>query len=152
MDYKKTLGVIKKHIENKEYDLSYFEDGYTLCRGWLEEDLKRGLRALPEMFNPDMALAIVVNPNTGEILGMGSLPDFDPNNYKEYGTSVLNRNLPIWSSYEPGSTFKVVTMSSAVEEGVIDIFNDHFYDAGKVNVDGSVLKCWKSGGHILYNY
>ena len=44
-------------------------------------------------------------------------------------------------------TFKVVTMSSAVEEGVIDIFNDHFYDAGKVNVDGSVLKCWKSGGH-----
>lgn len=49
MDYKKTLGVIKKHIENKEYDLSYFEDGYTLCRGWLEEDLKRGLRALPEM-------------------------------------------------------------------------------------------------------
>ena len=89
----------------------------------------------------------IVNPNTGEILGMGSLPDFDPNNYKEYGTSVLNRNLPIWSSYEPGSTFKVVTMSSAVEEGVIDIFNDHFYDAGKVNVDGSVLKCWKSGGH-----
>ena len=44
-------------------------------------------------------------------------------------------------------TFKVVTMSSAVEEGVIDIFNDHFYDAGKVNVDGSALKCWKSGGH-----
>ena len=44
-------------------------------------------------------------------------------------------------------TFKVVTMSSAVEEGVIDIFNDHFYDAGKVHVDGSVLKCWKSGGH-----
>ena len=39
---------------------------------------------------------------------MGSLPDFDPNNYKEYGTSVLNRNLPIWSSYEPGSTFKNV--------------------------------------------
>ena len=37
------------------------------------------------------------------------------------------------------STFKVVTMSSAVEEGVIDIFNDHFYDAGKVNVVGSVL-------------
>ena len=44
-------------------------------------------------------------------------------------------------------TFKVVTMASAVEEKVIDIFNDHFYDAGKVNVDGSVLKCWKAGGH-----
>ena len=66
------------------------------------------LKNISDMFNPDMALAIVVNPNTGEILGMGSLPDFDPNNYKEYGTSVLNRNLPIWSSYEPGSTFKNV--------------------------------------------
>ena len=113
----------------------------------IQKSIERELKNISDMFNPDMALAIVVNPNTGEILGMGSLPDFDPNNYKEYGTSVLNRNLPIWSSYEPGSTFKVVTMSSAVEEGVIDIFNDHFYDAGKVNVDGSVLKCWKSGGH-----
>ena len=44
-------------------------------------------------------------------------------------------------------TFKIVTMASAVEEGVVDIFNDHFYDSGKVNVDGSVLKCWKAGGH-----
>ena len=113
----------------------------------IQKSIERELKNISDMFNPDMALAIVVNPNSGEILGMGSLPDFDPNNYKEYGTSVLNRNLPIWSSYEPGSTFKVVTMSSAVEEGVIDIFNDHFYDAGKVNVDGSVLKCWKSGGH-----
>lgn len=113
----------------------------------IQKSIERELKNISDMFNPDMALAIVVNPNTGEILGMGSLPDFDPNNYKEYGTSVLNRNLPIWSSYEPGSTFKVVTMSSAVEEGVIDIFNDHFYDTGKVNVDGSVLKCWKSGGH-----
>ena len=113
----------------------------------IQKSIERELKNISDMFNPDMALAIVVNPNTGEILGMGSLPDFDPNNYKEYGTSVLNRNLPIWSSYEPGSTFKVVTMSSAVEEGVIDIFNDHFYDAGKVNVDGSILKCWKSGGH-----
>ena len=38
-------------------------------------------------------------------------------------------------------------MASAVEEKVVDIFNDHFYDSGKVNVDGSVLKCWKSEGH-----
>lgn len=44
-------------------------------------------------------------------------------------------------------TFKISTMASAVEEKVIDIFNDHFYDSGKVNVDGSILKCWKAGGH-----
>ena len=45
------------------------------------------------------------------------------------------------------ATFKIVTMASAVEEKVVDIFKDHFYDTGKVKVDGSTLKCWKSGGH-----
>lgn len=113
----------------------------------IQKSIERELDNIEEMFNPDMALAIVVNPNNGEVLGMSSTPSYDPNKYKEYGTSVLSRNLPIWSSYEPGSTFKIMTMASAVEENVIDIFNDHFYDAGKVNVDGSVLKCWKSGGH-----
>jgi len=113
----------------------------------IQKSIERELKNIQDMFSPDMALAIAVDPNTGEILGMGSSPDFDPNKYKEYGTNVLNRNLPIWDAYEPGSTFKIVTMASSVEEKVIDIFNDHFYDSGKVNVDGSVLKCWKSGGH-----
>ncbi len=45
------------------------------------------------------------------------------------------------------STFKIMTMATAVNEKVIDIYNDHFYDSGKVNVDGSIIKCWKSGGH-----
>lgn len=44
-------------------------------------------------------------------------------------------------------TFKVVTMASAVEEKVVDLENDTFYDTGSVNVDGSVLRCWKAGGH-----
>ena len=113
----------------------------------IQKSLEREMDNIFDMFSPDMALAVVVSPKTGEILGMASLPDFDPNNYKNYSTEVLNRNLPIWSSYEPGSTFKIVTMASAVNEKVIDIFNDRFYDSGKVNVDGSILKCWKSKGH-----
>ena len=113
----------------------------------IQKSLEREMNNINSMFNPDMALAIVVNPKTGEILGMSSSPSYDPNNYKNYSEEVLNRNLPIFSSYEPGSTFKVVTMATAVEEKVIDIFNEHFYDSGKVNVDGSVLKCWKSAGH-----
>lgn len=113
----------------------------------IQKSIERELDNIVDMFEPEMALAIVVNPKTGEILGMGSTPDFDPNNYKNYDSSVLSRNLPIWSSYEPGSTFKIMTMASSVEEKVIDIFKDHFYDSGKVNVDGSILKCWKAGGH-----
>ncbi len=38
-------------------------------------------------------------------------------------------------------------MASAVEEKVVDLENDTFYDTGSVNVDGSVLRCWKAGGH-----
>ena len=65
----------------------------------------------------------------------------------KYLRNIINIFLFYFANHQMVGTFKVVTMSSAVEEGVIDIFNDHFYDAGKVNVDGSVLKCWKSGGH-----
>ena len=45
------------------------------------------------------------------------------------------------------STFKIITMSSAVEEKVIDIYNDHFYDSGSVHINGTRIGCWKSGGH-----
>lgn len=44
-------------------------------------------------------------------------------------------------------TIKIVTMATAVEEKVINIEKDTFYDSGNVNVDGSILRCWKAGGH-----
>ena len=113
----------------------------------IQESLEREMKNISSMFNPDMALGIVVNPKNGEVLAISSYPDYDPNNYKNYSQEVLSRNLPIWASFEPGSTFKIMTMAAAVEEGVVDIYNEHFYDSGKVNVDGSTLRCWKSGGH-----
>lgn len=113
----------------------------------IQKSLERELDNIVDMFTPENALAIVMNPKNGEILGMASRPDYDPNNYQKYSNEVLSRNLPIWSSYEPGSTFKIVTMASAVEEKIVDLDKDHFYDSGSVKVDGSVLKCWKAGGH-----
>ena len=109
--------------------------------------LERELNNVSSTLKPDNSLAIVVDPNTLEILAMSSRPTFNPNNYKLFSTEVLNRNLPIWMTYEPGSTFKIITMSSAVEEKVIDIFNDHFYDSGSVHINGTRIGCWKSGGH-----
>lgn len=113
----------------------------------IQKSIERELDNIVDMFSPDMALAVVMNPKTGEILGMGARPDYNPNTYQKYSQEVLSRNLPVWSSYEPGSTFKIITMATSVEEKIIDIENDHFYDSGSVNVDGSVLKCWKAGGH-----
>lgn len=113
----------------------------------VQKSIERELNNIVDMFSPDNALALVMDPNTGEILGMGSRPDYDPNNYQNYTQEVLSRNLPIWSSYEPGSTFKIITTATAVEEDVVDLENDTFYDSGSVKVDGATLRCWKAGGH-----
>lgn len=113
----------------------------------IQMSLERELENAVKAFNPDMALAVVMDPNTGEILGMSSRPSYDPNSYKEYPMDTLSRNLPIWASYEPGSTFKIVTFAAALEENLMDMENDHFYDSGSVIVSGSRIGCWKAGGH-----
>ena len=113
----------------------------------IQKSVERELDNVVDMFNPDMALAVVMDPKTGEILAMSSRPNFDPNNYQNYTTEELSRNLPIWASYEPGSTQKIVTTAAAVEEGVVDLFKDTFTDTGSVQVDTARIKCWKAGGH-----
>ncbi len=113
----------------------------------IQKSLERELSNVVDMFNPDMALAIVMDPNTGEILGMSSRPTYDSNNYSNYSMEVLSRNLPIWASYEPGSTFKIITTSAAIEEGVIDLEKDTFFDSGSVHIGGARIGCWKAGGH-----
>ncbi len=113
----------------------------------IQSSIERELDNVVDMFNPDMALAIAVDPNTGEILGMSSRPNYDPNNYKKYTMEQLSRNLPIWASYEPGSTFKIITTAASVEEKIIDLEKDTFYDSGSVKVSGARIGCWKAGGH-----
>lgn len=113
----------------------------------IQVSLERELDNVVNMFNPDMALAVVIDPNNGEILGMSSRPNFDPNNYQNYTMEELSRNLPIWASYEPGSTFKIITTAATVEEGLIDLDKDTFDDSGSVQVENARIKCWKAGGH-----
>ena len=113
----------------------------------IQSSIERELDNAMVKYNADGAWAIAMDPNTGEVLGMASRPGFDPNNYKNYSIEEINRNLAIWSSYEPGSTFKIITLASAIEEGKVDLVKDTFYDGGSVTVDGARIKCWKAGGH-----
>jgi len=113
----------------------------------IQTSIERELNNIVQKFAPDNALAIAMNPNTGEVLGMASRPDYDPNNYKNYSMETISRNLPIWMTYEPGSTFKIITTAAAVEEGVVNLEKDTFYDPGSVLVSGAKLRCWKAGGH-----
>lgn len=126
------------------------EDGldiYLTVDYGIQSSIERELNNVVLRYNPDGAWAIAMNPNTGEILGMSSRPNFNPNSYKDYDTETINRNMAIWASYEPGSTFKILTLSAAVNEGKVDLIKDTFYDGGSVNVGGARIKCWKHGGH-----
>ncbi len=109
--------------------------------------MERELDLAVSKYNPDGAIAIAVDPKTGGVLGMSSRPDFDPEHYQDYDASVYNKNLPIWSTYEPGSTFKIITLAAALEEDAVDLYEEEFYDDGSIEVGGSTLHCWKSGGH-----
>lgn len=113
----------------------------------IQASLERELNNAVSKYNPDQAIGIVMNPNSGEILAISSRPTFSPSNYKEYNIETINRNLPIWATYEPGSTFKIITLAASVEEGTIDLYKDTFHDHGSVNVEGARIKCWKKGGH-----
>ncbi len=126
------------------------EDGmdiYLTINFEIQSAIERELKNAMDKYNADGAWSIAMDPNSGEVLGMASYPNFDPNNYQDYNVTEINRNLAIWASYEPGSTFKIMTLATAIEENKVDLEKDVFYDGGSVNVDGARIKCWKSGGH-----
>ena len=113
----------------------------------IQKSIERELDNVVSKYNPEQALIVVADPNTGEILGMSSRPNFDSNNYKNYDINTINRNLPIWATYEPGSTFKIITLAASLEEKTINVFDEHFHDSGSIHVDSARIKCWKKGGH-----
>ena len=118
----------------------------------LQESLERELDNAVLKYNPDQALGIAMNPKTGEILAISSRPNFSPSKYKNYTVEQTNRNLPVWMTYEPGSTFKIISLSSALEEKLIDLENDHYHDSGSIKVENARIKCWKHGGHGSQTY
>ena len=113
----------------------------------IQSSIERELDNVVSKYEPETALAIAMDPNTGEILAISSRPNFNALNYKDYSTDVLNRNLPIWATYEPGSTFKIITLASALNENLVDLDKDTFYDFGSVRVANAKIRCWKKGGH-----
>ncbi len=95
------------------------------------------------------ASMIVMDCNTGGILAMASAPGFDLNEPPRDDIHLLNalgKNKMIVDVYEPGSTFKIFTTATAIENGAVN-GNDRFYCNGSRLVDGQKIKCWRSIGH-----
>lgn len=85
---------------------------------------------------------LAMDPMSGKILGMGSRPTFNPNEYAKSNPED-RRNLSISMSYEPGSTFKIITGSAALEEGVLSP-NDKFEDPGYFQIGPRWITNWDS--------
>lgn len=113
----------------------------------IQSSLERELDNAVTKYDPDRAIGIVMDPNNGEILAMSARPNFSPSNYQDYSLEEINRNLPIWATYEPGSTFKIITLAAALEEGKVDLDKDTYNDSGSIKVENATLHCWKHGGH-----
>ncbi|MGG3574409.1 stage V sporulation protein D [Bacillus gobiensis] len=139
-----------KRMPGEADDFTPPEDGLDLkltIDSKVQTIVERELDNAEAKYNPDGIVAVAMNPKNGEILAMASRPDFDPANYKTVDPKIYNRNLPVWSTYEPGSTFKIITLAAALEENKVNLGKDHFYDRGYTEVDGARLRCWKKGGH-----
>ena len=106
---------------------------------------ERELDNAMEKFQISGGTAIVMNPQDGSILAMANTPDYDPNRFSEFPQKSW-RNRAISDSFEPGSTFKIITTAAALEEGVVNE-GDSFYCSGSVKVSGENIHCWKAGGH-----
>ncbi len=126
------------------------------------EDLKLSIdinlqKAAEDAFAGRTGAVVALKPDTGEILGLVSLPAFDPNlfargiNYSQWAALIQDKKMPmlnraLQSQYPPGSTFKIVTAIAALNEGVIT-------PDTKVTCTGGItygkwrFGCWKKGGH-----
>lgn len=118
----------------------------------LQDIVERELNNAYATYNPDGIWALMMEPKTGKILAICSKPDFDPNHYQNANPNIFNQNIPIWKSYEPGSTFKVITFASALNEKLFDMNKDTYYDKGYEYVGGARIKSWKKGGHGLQTF
>lgn len=128
----------------------------------IQHYVEKSLKTVQKNTKADRVMCIMMDPKTGDILALAQTPEFDPNDSRtplskkeqkkleaipdskkmEYWNGMW-RNSLISDVYEPGSTFKLLTTSMALEEGKTNI-KEKFTCTGSINVAGTTLKCWRS--------
>ncbi|WP_129628168.1 peptidoglycan D,D-transpeptidase FtsI family protein [Candidatus Oscillochloris fontis] len=118
--------------------------------------IERELQQAVQQHNADGGTIIVLDPKTGAIRGMASWPTFDPNSYGDYPAEVYGRNPAISNLYEPGSTFKMITVAAGLQSRSFDA-NVQVNDTGSIYRYGYWLKNWNASGngmidpaHVIY--
>ena len=125
------------------------QDGSTIrltIDATIQEIVEKAMRECYEVNKAQAVHVLVMDVYTGAVLAMCSKPDYDPNDPPREQLDALQslmRIRLISDSYEPGSTFKILTAAAALDSGVTTP-EDGFYCSGKIKVDGDTIKCWGS--------
>ena len=126
---------------------------FITCNSVIESYLEKALSEAVEINNAKSAQGIIMDCNSGAILAMSSQPSYNPNNPPRNDLTLLSelsRNRIVTDVYEPGSTFKILTLSAAIDAGVADLDNSYFC-GGSYMVNGESIHCWRHAGHGSQN-
>lgn len=155
-DIRGTPGQVLIQIDEKKRAFSRIErsptPGATLeltIDKYLQHIVERELKAGIDAYDADAGTVVMLDPKTGEVLALASEPSFNPNVFSN-STIDARRNRAIQDIYEPGSTFKVVMASAALEESVVE--RDEIFDvsAGSITIGGDVIPDFHRYGELSF--
>ena len=170
-------GLVISSKDQAENDMLYTYEQYFAAKNGsdltltldttIQYYLEKGLEAMTDKFSAaNGASGIVMNAKTGGIMAMASYPNYDLNDFLTVSDQTLQeriergentlaemqllqwRNKALNDTYEPGSTFKILTLSAALEEGVVDKTTT-VNCGGSVNISGYTIHCSNKNGHGL---
>ena len=115
------------------------EDLHLTLDAALQNIMERELAKGVEESGGKSGMAVMMDPNTGAILAMASYPTFDPNRFAQYPKNTW-RNAPVMDAFEPGSTFKMVTLAAALEAGAVDPLETYYCGNGQIRIGRTLIR------------
>lgn len=124
----------QSYVPNTFHDLENTHNVKLTLDKTIQFILEKELAAAVDKNHAKSGIAVAMNSRTGEIMGMASYPDFDPNQYSEFDVGH-SKNRSVTDSFEPGSTFKAITVAAALESGKVDLNKKFDCEGGAYKID-----------------
>jgi len=125
------------------------EDGTDLVLTvdrFIQFKVEQKIKEAVEKFGAQRGTVIIVNPHTGEVIALANFPNFNPNKYSEVEDAEVFSNSAVYSLYEPGSAFKPIIMTSALDLGLVSP-NTVVEDSGSIKVDEFTIRNFDGGAN-----
>jgi len=141
-------GRLNRILESRKWETG--ADIYLTIDSKIQSAAEEGLKKS----NTGKGAVVVIDPRSGAVLALASMPDYDPNRFVSYSDEktyddlkeLPEFNVAVQGTYPPASTFKIITSIAALESGRVDpaetVFCPGYYDAGS-----RIFKCWEKKGH-----